>query len=194
MNNKILHRTLLSAALTGCVLLSYSAKIGSDKEAQGKRELKYYEEAEVLNGYLYEEDVKTDIKTIKETLESIDKLLPHYFPNGPFTRNDFVSIAMLESNFDKYCVGTHGEKGIFQIMPDEFKESRVYKNKSKYEVFTNTDICMRVLSYKYGQFPDYKLAVIAYNGVVKTKSGKWSEKYWNAFSKRKFIVDHLFNS
>jgi hypothetical protein len=155
-------------------------------------ELRYYKEATLLTDCLYRDGVPVSTKTIKEVLETIDCLLPKYFPNGPYTREDFIAIAWLESGFNQYEIGTHGEKGIFQIMPDEFDENNVKLN--KYDISTNTQMCMMVLGDKFQKFPDYKKAIIAYNGVVRTKRGKWSEKYWKAFEKRRGVVETLFNS
>jgi hypothetical protein len=156
------------------------------------KDLQYYKESTLLTDCIYREGTPVSTKTIKETLETIDKLLPKYFPNGPYRREDFIAMGWLESGFNQFEIGTHGEKGIFQIMPDEFNSNSVKLN--KYDIETNTQMCMLVLKDKYAKFPDYKKAIIAYNGVIRTKKGKWNEKYWKAFEKRKSVVDTLFNS
>jgi hypothetical protein len=156
------------------------------------QDLRYFKEATLLTDCLYREGLPVSTKTIKETLETIDKLLPKYFPNGPYTREDFIAMAWLESAFNQYEIGTHGEKGLFQIMPDEFDANDIKLN--KYDIRTNTELCMGVLKGKFEKFPDYKKAIIAYNGVVRTKKGKWNEKYWRAFEKRRSVVETLFNS
>jgi len=156
------------------------------------KDLHYYKEATLLTDCLYREGTPVSTRTIKETLEAIDKFVPKYFPNGPYTREDFVAMAWLESGFNQFEVGTHGEKGIFQIMPDEYQDNNIKLN--KYDIATNTELCMTVLQAKFHKFPDYKKAVIAYNGVVRNKNGKWSEKYWKGFEKRRSVVDTLFNS
>jgi transglycosylase-like protein with SLT domain len=155
-------------------------------------DLRYYKEATLLTDCIYREGLPVSTKTIKETLETIDKLLPQYFPKGPFTREDFIAMGWLESAFNQYEMGTHGEKGIFQIMPEEFTDNNIKLN--KYDIGINTELCMSVLSKKFHKYPDYKKAIIAYNGVVKTKRGHWSERYWKAFEKRRSVVETLFNS
>ena len=156
------------------------------------KDLHYYREATLITDCLYREGTPVSTKTIKETLEAIDKFVPKYFPNGPYSREDFIAMAWLESGFNQFEIGTHGEKGIFQIMPDEYKENSVKLN--KYDININTELCMSVLQSKFHKYPDYKKAVIAYNGVIRTKKGRWSEKYWKSFEKRRSVVETLFNS
>lgn len=172
-------------------VVELSISLSKQHKATAK-ELQYYKEATLLTDCLYREGMPVSTKTIKETLETIDKELPKYFPNGPYTREDFIAMAWLESAFNQYEGGTHGEKGIFQIMPDEFDANDVKLN--KYDIDVNTSLCMTVLKAKWDKFPDYKKAIIAYNGVVRNKRGKWNEKYWKAFEKRRSVVDTLFNS
>jgi transglycosylase-like protein with SLT domain len=168
-------------------ILSLPTVLGSQKN-----DLRYFKEATLVTDCLYREGTPVSTKTIKETLETIDRLLPKYFPNGPYTREDFVAMAWLESGFNQYEIGTFGEKGIFQIMPDEFNDNSVKLN--KYDIETNTQLCMTVLKAKWQKYPDYKKAVIAYNGVIRNKKGRWNEKYWQAFEKRRSVVEALFNS
>lgn len=155
------------------------------------KELKYLKEAALLSDCMYREETPVSTLTIAEMLKQIDIFLPQYFPNGPYTREDFVAMAWLESSFNQYETGTHGERGVFQIMPDEF-DTKI-RTANKYNIDVNTKMCMKVLQGKYQQFPDYKKAIIAYNGVVIMKNGKWSEKYFKSFEKRKFLVDALLN-
>lgn len=147
-------------------------------------DLEYYRQATVLRDLVKH---PASIKVIVAMLKAIDLNVPKFFPNGPFTRNDFIAMAWLESTFHQYEEGTHGERGIFQIMPDEFAAYRITKN--FYNINVNTKMAFRVLSGKYSKWHDYKKAIIAYNGVVHLKNGKWSEKYWKAFYKRKVAVD-----
>lgn len=156
------------------------------------KDLNYFKEASLITDCLFRENLPSSAKTVKETIEQIDVYLPKYFPNGPFKREDFVAMAWLESGFNQYETGTHGEKGIFQIMPDEFVVNNI-KN-SKYDVNINTELCMIILKQKYAKYPDYKKAIIAYNGVVRSKHGRWNEKYWKAFERRRLTVETLFNS
>lgn len=154
------------------------------------QKLKYYQEAERINDYYSRNDVTTRALVIRETLESIDQLLPRYFPNGPYTRNDFIAMAMVESGFDQYLVGTHKEFGIFQIMPEACKDAGVKRN--QYDIRVNTELALTVLSWKYQEHPDYKTAMIAYNGIV-YKSGKLSDTYWKKFIKARKVVDDILS-
>jgi flagellum-specific peptidoglycan hydrolase FlgJ len=54
-------------------------------------------------------------------------------------------------------------------------------------------MAFRVLDGKFKKYPDYKRAIMAYNGLVKNRHGKYSEKYWKAFQKRKIAVDLVLN-
>lgn len=158
----------------------------------GDKDLLYYQQALVLKKFLATQKIPATTKVIAKTLKAIDVNVAKYYPNGPFTRNDFIALAWLESAFHQYENGTHGEKGLFQIMPDEFAGWRVTQN--FYDINVNTRMAFRVLNGKYVEWHDYKKAIQAYNGVIRLKNGKWSEKYWNAFSKRRAIVETLFNS
>jgi hypothetical protein len=158
---------------------------------EAKKELQYEQEASTLNDLLFREGTPVHQKVVVDMLKEIDKNVVHYYPNGPFTRNDFVALAWTESEFRQYEVGTHHEKGIFQIMPDEFHDFNIHKN--YYNVDVNTLMCFRVLDGKYQRQKDYKRAIMAYNGLVKTKHGKYSEKYWKSFEKRKIAIDLVLN-
>ena len=61
--------------------------------------------------------------------------------------------------------------------------------KNYYNVYVNTLMAFRVLQSKYKQYPDYKTAIMAYNGLIKFKNGHYSQKYWKNFEKRKIAVD-----
>lgn len=163
---------------------SYSEAVDSPEN------LTYAGQAVILSTLMEKEKTKVDKEVVIAMLKAIDVNMPKFFPNGPFTRNDFIAIAWLESSFRQFEDGTHGEKGLFQIMPDEF-ESYYVNPKYFYGVNTNTKMAFRVLNGKYKIWHDYKKAIIAYNGVVRLKNGKWSEKYWKAFQKRKEKVDSV---
>jgi len=172
---------------SGNVLASHESEIASIKT-----ELAYYKQAAILNDLLFREGTPVHMNVVVAMLKEIDKNLIKYYPEGPFTRNDFIALAWIESAFHQYEGGTHGEKGIFQIMPDEFHDFDIHKN--YYNVTVNTKMAFRVLDGKYKKHKDYKKAIQAYNGVVKFKSGKWSERYWKAFEKRKIAVDLVLSN
>jgi len=151
-------------------------------------ELKYHKEAEEINDYFARFDVTTRVDIIRQTLKAIDKLLPKYFPEGPYKRKDIITIAMIESSFDKFLVGGSGEYGIFQIMPESCKWMGITKN--QFEIEVNTELALFVLKKKFDEHENYKLAIIAYNGLVKRK-GKIDETYWGKFIKYRRALDDI---
>lgn len=163
----------------------YQTSKGSDKE------LSYYKQASKINDLLFSIGTPVRDEMIVNILKNIDKQVASYYPNGPFTRNDFIALAWTESEFRQYEHGTHGERGVFQIMPCEFKEFYIHKN--YYDPDVNTEMCFRVLNGKYMKFKDYKVAIMAYNGLIKMSNGKYSQKYWNSFYKRKLAIDLALN-
>jgi hypothetical protein len=166
----------------GSALASRAAETASIRT-----ELAYYKQATILNDILFKEGIPVHMTIVVTMLKEIDKNLIKYYPEGPFTRNDFIALAWVESEFKQYEDGTHGERGIFQIMPDEFKDFDIHKN--YYSIDVNTHMAFRVLNSKYKKFHDYKKAIMAYNGLIKFKSGRYSQKYWKAFEKRRISID-----
>lgn len=162
----------------------------SAEEAAAKTELQYYKQAAALNDLLFREGTPVHMNVVIAMLKEIDKDLVQFYPDGPFTRNDFIALAWVESEFKQYEGGLHGERGIFQIMPDEFRDFDIHKN--YYNVDVNTAMAFRVLTEKYRKQRDYKTAIIAYNGLVYHK-GKLSQKYWKAFEKRRIAIDLVLN-
>ena len=184
-------------SLVGLILCAVSLPLGggvfhkTDYNDQSKAaiqtELEYYKQAAVLNDLLFKEGVPVHMNVVISMLKEIDKNIVKFYPDGPFTRTDFIALGWLESEFKQYEPGTHGERGIFQIMPDEFQDFDVHKN--YYNVNVNTLMAFRVLQSKYKKYPDYKTAIMAYNGLIRFKSGNYSQKYWNNFEKRKIAIE-----
>ena len=167
----------------------------SHEEEMNKRlqqELSYYQQASVLSDLLFREGVPVNMKVVVTMLREIDKNIIVFYPKGPFTRTDFIALGWLESEYRQYERGTHGERGIFQIMPGEFRDFDIRKN--YYNVDINTQMAFRVMDGKFQKHKDYKLAIMAYNGLVKTKNGKYSLKYWKSFEKRKVAVELVLNN
>lgn len=190
-----LNKTMAVAVFAVCVLTTscnHDSLHHTDVDAQIKSELAYYEQAAALNDLLFREGVAVNTRVVVTMLKEIDKNVAKYYPNGPFTRNDFIALGWLESEFRQYERGTHGERGIFQVMPCEFKDYNIHKN--YYNVDVNTEIAFRVLDTKFRKHEDYKLSIMAYNGLVKLHSGKYSQKYWKAFEKRKIAVELVLNN
>jgi hypothetical protein len=190
-----LHRNVLFALLAVCVLAgSFDGgmfpKFNVDQKI--KTELDYYKQAAALNDLLFREGTPVNTNVVVKTLKEIDKNILVFYPKGPFTRNDFITLGWLESEFRQYERGTHGERGIFQIMPCEFNDFDIHKN--YYDVDVNTQMAFRVMDGKYQKHKDYKLAIMAYNGLIKTHSGNYSQKYWKSFEKRKIAVELVLNN
>ncbi len=188
-----LHKTVLAmvVGVIGIVVMANGLKLIHQSKVHVKSdeeiELDYYKQASRLSDSLFKEGTPVRVSIVVELLKQIDKKLPVWYPNGPFRRNDIIAMAWLESEFRQFEVGTHGEKGIFQIMPGEFKDYNVHKN--YYDIDLNTEMMFRVLDGKFKKHGDYKKAIMAYNGLVHFKNGKYSEKYWKSFEKRRISVD-----
>ena len=148
-----------------------------------------FEEALLIHYRLQQDGLPTTVAVIEHALAAVDKYLPTYFPDGPFHRDDLIAMAWLESGFHQHEIGTHGERGLYQIMPDEFAEAHITKD--FYDIDVQTRMVLHVLRYKRSRWHDYKLTIQAYNGIVRMRDGSWSEKYWRAFVKRKIAVDEL---
>jgi hypothetical protein len=149
----------------------------------------YTHQASKLVDYYYRQGQPTRFAVVKDTLTAIDRFLPHYFPDGPFTNKDLIAIAMVESEFGQYLVGTSGEKGIFQIMEESSRGMGVKRN--QFDVEVNTELALFVLREKFKKHQDYRKAIIAYNGVV-VRNNKWDETYWKKFMKARTSVDIIF--
>lgn len=177
---------LLSGGIINKKYQDYKYKCSAYDNVQ--LELNYYHDAEEINDYYARFSVVTRVDTIRETLKAIDKLLPKYFPDGPYKRKDLLAIAMVESAFDKFLMGKAGEYGIFQIMPESCAWMGVTKN--QYEIEVNTELGLFVLKKKFDKHQNYKLSVIAYNGLV-SKKGKLDESYWDKFIKYRRALDDI---
>lgn len=160
------------------------------KEELTRLELKhsYLRDAAKINDYYARFDVSTRISVIHDVLVEVDSNIKRYFPNGPFTSRDLITIAMVESSFNQYLTGRDGEFGIFQILPASSSWAKVKKN--QFDIDVNTDLAFFVLNKKYQKYKEYKMSIIAYNGVVK-RGGKISEIYWKKFIKYRRALDDI---
>lgn len=156
-------------------------------------ELEYYRQTErILDYYSRFKKETTRASVVRKTLESIDYYLPKYFPNGPYERKDLIAIAMVESGFEQYLTGKKGEYGLFQIMPESAKWAGVDKN--QFDIEINTEMAFFILKKKHKKYQDYKMGIIAYNGVVKLKGGNISEKYWELFTGYRTALDDILRN
>src|ERR1035438_4810087 len=69
---------------------------------QVRTELAYYEQAGILNDLLFKEGIPVHMTVVVSMLKEIDKNMVRYFPEGPYTRNDFIALAWIESEFKQY--------------------------------------------------------------------------------------------
>jgi Transglycosylase SLT domain len=175
------------AALTAILLCIPAHGYGLRRRPIGKEQ--YLKEALLIHRRLQQDGLPTTVPVIERALVEIDAELPRYFPDGPFERDDLIALAWLESGFHQHEGGTHGERGLYQIMPDEFASYGV--TEGFYDIGTQTDMALRVLRDKHERWHDYKLTVQAYNGLVRMKDGRLSERYWRAFVRRKIAIDEL---
>lgn len=130
-----------------------------------------------------------DARVIEHVLRAIDTQLPNYFPNGPFVREDFIAIAMLESDFHQFELGTSGERGIFQIMKVHVRGEKTWER--MYNIDVNTKYSMKIMSEKYNERKDFRKTIIAYNGYVINRRGQLITKYWRTYLKHKEIVTEI---
>lgn len=133
--------------------------------------------------------VAPDARVIEHVLRSIDEQLPKYFPNGPFNREDFIAIAMLESDFHQFELGTSGERGIFQIMKQHVRSEKTWEK--MYNIDVNTSYSMKIMLDKYNERKDFRKTIIAYNGYVVNRRGQLITKYWRTYLKHKEIVHEV---
>jgi hypothetical protein len=131
-----------------------------------------------IHKLLVREGSKVSVQEIRDVLDAIDVNLKTFFPHGPFTKEDFISIAMTESRFDKRCVGTSGERGVFQVMPGYHHAGNLSDTR------TNTRLAFLILRQKLKEHKDRRKAIIAYNGYL-VRNGRLRDTYWLAVLKQK---------
>ncbi len=171
-----------------CIYKYVSLVENSSKISDITTELTYYKEAEEINDYYARFNINTRVDVVRKTLMAIDTLLPKYFPKGPYTRKDLLAMAMVESSFNQYLVGRHKEYGIFQILPESCAWMGITKN--QFDVDVNTELALFVLKEKFKKHKNYKMGIIAYNGVV-IRKGILNESYWDKFIKYRRALDDI---
>lgn len=128
---------------------------------------------------------------IKTTIKLLSKIVPEYFKDNEFKVDDFLALAILESHFDKRCVGKHGERGMFQIL--DWKGALEEINDplgDAFDIGTNIRMSCLVLKHKYEERKTYKDSIIAYNGYI-IQDGKVVEKYWTNFISAQKLVNKI---
>jgi hypothetical protein len=180
-----------SLVLMSLVVLSTTSVFGSSTDTINVPSIADQNKIIVDKIAIYYQSCHTKVnkKVVGSVLKAIDKYLPRYFSDGEFTKQDFIALAMLESNFRQYEVGTSGEVGIFQIMKIHIPDSV----ENPFEIYINTKMAMKWMHHTYHKHKDYKKAIIAYNGIVKLKKqkGAWNERYWDVFQIRKKLLTEM---
>lgn len=144
----------------------------------------YHKQAGKIVKILKREGAKPDREAIALTLKAIDINLKKYFPKGPFTRHDWYAIAMAESRWDANCLGTSGERSVWQIMP------YYAKGKNLKDPFISTEIAFKIMLAKYRQFPNKRLAIIAYNGLTR-RNGVIRDGYYIYVMRQKARIQNV---
>lgn len=123
-------------------------------------------------------------KLLNEIYEYGTHSLGSFFPNGPFNIKDVIAIAAVESKFDRYAVGTHGEEGLFQIYrADRILEGLNIPNANIFDVSTNVEAFCFELHEKFLKYHDYFKAIVAYNGAPPKNEFNSKSVYWRKFIK-----------
>lgn len=140
--------------------------------------------AQRIHRILVREGSKVPVTDIKWVLDEIDRNLALFFPRGPFTKSDLIAIAMTESRFNRHCVGTSGERGVFQVMPGYHHAGDLSA------IPLNTRLAFLILRQKLKEHKDKRRAIIAYNGF-KIYRGKLRDSYWIAVNKQRQRIKDL---
>ena len=146
--------------------------------------------AGLLVDALTEENAKVNFFDMVKVVESAQKYAVE-LSSYPFTYKDLIAIGWLESDFKINCNGTHGERGIWQILYWK-KYLQDLRKWDAYDIDNNCHMAVLELKDKYGEKGNYRDAIIAYNGWV-IKEGEVKTTYYNAFMMRKHRVDALCN-
>jgi hypothetical protein len=189
-------------------MLAMSKEIVQDLQSTNQRAAKFMEEmnmlikmtrtelfrdqlAGLLIDALAEENARIDFADMVKIVESSQKYAA-MLSSCPFTYKDILAIGWLESDFKRDAVGSHGERGIWQILAWKQYLSRIHRWDA-YDIDTNCCMSVMELKDKYADKGNYKDAIIAYNGWV-IKDGEVRTTYYNAFMTRKHKVEALCKS
>lgn len=80
-----------------------------------------------------------------------------------FKKEDYISLAYIESAFDPYSVGNDKEMGTWQVL--EWKSLMAkFGGTNPFEIEVNGKMMCEVLRWKYKEHPSYKETIARYNG------------------------------
>jgi hypothetical protein len=118
------------------------------------------------------------LENIVKVIEVSEDLGQNCIPQV-FKKEDFISLAWVESAFDPYSVGNDKEMGTWQVL--EWKELLPKVNGTNpFDIPTNGEMMCIVLNWKYQKYHDYRKTMQAYNGLLK------GYRYFNKVQEFKF--------
>lgn len=141
-----------------------------------------------LTDALSEENAHVDFFDMVKVVECSQKYAVE-LSSLPFTYKDLIAIGWLESDFNVKAEGTHGERGIWQILSWRRYLQEIHRWDA-YDIDNNCRMAVMELKDKYAEKGNYKDAIIAYNGWV-IKDGGVRTTYYNSFMIRRRKVDSL---
>jgi hypothetical protein len=116
------------------------------------------------------------INIIKVSENLAQKCIPNVF-----TKEDFISLAWVESAFDPYVIGNAKEVGNWQVLEWRTLLLKV-GGTNPFNTETNGEMMCIVLNWKYDKYHNYKKSIQAYNGLFK------GYHYFDKVQKFKFEV------
>ena len=138
--------------------------------------------AGIIVDYFYDQGTERNYFDCLKIIKCAQKYAPE-----PFSYQDMLTIAWVESAFDPKAVGKFDERGVWQILRWQEYLSEM-KARNPHDIEVNCQMASIELAKKYEWKKDYKSAIIAYNGWI-TKNGMVSEKYWLKFTGRKKEIE-----
>ncbi len=177
---KILNIINVISTVIIMIVIGIIAYIALEELREIKNKTEITEMAVMISDYYKKKGTPVSALEIRDIIRAVDKVLDEH-PELPFTQEDLLAIAMVESNFNPRAVGRSGEVGQFQIL--NYKEilreiGAVGRNPKDPEV--NTRMAVYVLKQKHIQYRDWEQAIKAYNGFGKT--------YWRKFIASKIVI------
>jgi hypothetical protein len=124
--------------------------------------------AGLLVDSLAEENAKVNFFDMVKIVESSQKYAAA-LSSCPFTYKDILAIGWLESDFKIDAVGTHGERGIWQILAWKQYLSQI-RRWDAYDVDTNCCMATMELKYKFetkGNYTSVCAAIVSVGFVCK---------------------------
>jgi soluble lytic murein transglycosylase-like protein len=148
--------------------------------------------AGAISEFYTQRKVTVSYVDIKKTIATLEKVIPKYFDNHEYKVDDFLALAVIESDFNRYCIGKAGERGMFQIL--DWKTALVEIETplaNPFDIEVNIKMACYVLKQKHLQYKNYRDAIIAYNGYIINDKGEVVDKYWQKFIQAQKLIQEL---